>query len=95
MTYTLIVAVLIQCAGTVANLWSPVAVAKDAQIMLLQDRIRRLEVHRLALDQYEKTRVEWEKEKAAEAESRLAATKFRADVDERLGKILAECRKPR
>ena len=62
-----------------------------AQNQVLKGRLRRLEEHRAALDQYEQARSSWESEKAKEQAARLQAERWRADVIERLDALSGCC----
>lgn len=62
-----------------------------AQSHLLQERLRRLESHREALNTYERTREQWEAEKAAERADREARARWRAEVMERLDEMSRCC----
>ena len=62
-----------------------------SQNQVLKGRLRRLEEHRAALDQYEEARSTWEAEKTKEQAARLQAERWRADVIDRLDDLAGCC----
>lgn len=88
--------------GTVAQSFNPALLHRDAQITLLRERladadekIRRLEEHRAALDAYERTKEQWETEKRNEQIYRAQATAWRQEVMVVLERIEEGCHDPR
>ena len=91
MAFALIVAILIQCAATLAALWSPVTMAKDAEIRVLRERIGRLEIHKDAVERHRETMVEYEREKVANAKARDATAVHEAEVMRLLQDLAVPC----
>lgn len=85
--------------GTVAGAFNPSMLLRETQITILRQqladaeaKIRRLEEHNKALDDYEKQKAQWEANERFEAADREAQARWRDGVALKLDEIEEACR---